>query len=109
MPDLRSAYSGDLVFEAFILDGFLKLTSCSRAAYWDFFGYCFRVEYPGQNYVFNWCLNGDGVTPTKKSAFRITKSLDLKIAGLQPAMSPLKVRLELFLCGKAAYKFVAQD
>lgn len=48
-------------------------------------------EYPGQNYNFNWCLNGDGVTPTKKSAFRITKPLDLKIAGLeQPKQFPLK-------------------
>ena len=50
-------------------------------------------EYPGQDYKFNWSLNGDGVTPLKKSAFRITKPLDLKVAGLaQPRTSPLKVR-----------------
>jgi len=53
----------------------------------------FPNEYPGQNYAFNWCLNGDGVTPLKKSAFRITKPLDLKVAGLQPSKkAPLKVR-----------------
>ena len=52
----------------------------------------FPNEYPGQNYVFNWCLNADGVTPLKKSAFRITKPLDLKVAGLTlPKTSPLKV------------------
>mmetsp|Transcript_36730 Transcript_36730/g.74845 ORF Transcript_36730/g.74845 Transcript_36730/m.74845 type:complete len:266 (-) Transcript_36730:2530-3327(-) len=49
-------------------------------------------EYPGQNYAFNWALNADGVTPLKKSAFRITKPLDLKLAGLnQPSSMPLKV------------------
>lgn len=49
-------------------------------------------ESPGQNYAFNWALNADGVTPLKKSAFRITKPLDLKIAGLeQPKKTPLKV------------------
>lgn len=51
-------------------------------------------EYPGQNYAFNWTLNADGVTPTKKSAFRITKPLELKIAGLTPlapSSTPLKV------------------
>lgn len=49
-------------------------------------------EYPGQNYEFNWALNADGVTPLKKSAFRITKPLDLKLAGLdQPKSNPLKV------------------
>eukprot|EP00567_Pseudictyota_dubia_P007191 CAMPEP_0197460054 /NCGR_PEP_ID=MMETSP1175-20131217/53151_1 /TAXON_ID=1003142 /ORGANISM="Triceratium dubium, Strain CCMP147" /LENGTH=263 /DNA_ID=CAMNT_0042995077 /DNA_START=50 /DNA_END=841 /DNA_ORIENTATION=+ len=49
-------------------------------------------EYPGQVYAFNWALNADGVTPLKKSAFRITKPLDLKVAGLeQPKTSPLKV------------------
>ena len=49
-------------------------------------------EYPGQNYEFNWALNADGVTPLKKAAFRITKPLDLKLAGLdQPKSSPLKV------------------
>jgi hypothetical protein len=54
----------------------------------------FPNEYPGQNYAFNWCLNGDGVTPLKKSAFRITKPLDLKIAGLKlPAQQPLQVRV----------------
>jgi hypothetical protein len=52
----------------------------------------FPNEYPGQNYAFNWSLNADGVTPLRKSAFRITKVLDLKIAGLEPhAKSPLKV------------------
>mmetsp|Transcript_4340 Transcript_4340/g.7980 ORF Transcript_4340/g.7980 Transcript_4340/m.7980 type:complete len:266 (+) Transcript_4340:40-837(+) len=50
-------------------------------------------EYPGQNYAFNWSLNADGVTPLKKSAFRITKPLDLKVAGLeQPKTNPLKVK-----------------
>jgi hypothetical protein len=49
-------------------------------------------EYPGQIYAFNWSLNADGVTPLKKSAFRITKPLDLKVAGLeQPTTIPLKV------------------
>jgi hypothetical protein len=53
----------------------------------------FPNEYPGQIYAFNWCLNGDGVTPLKKSAWRITKPLDLKIAGLeQPKKMPLKVQ-----------------
>lgn len=53
----------------------------------------FPNEYPGQNYAFNWCLNGDGVTPLRKSAFRITKPLDLKVAGLTPAAkAPLKVK-----------------
>ncbi len=52
----------------------------------------FPNEYPGHNYDFNWTLNGDGVTPTKKSAFRITKPLELKVAGLTPLKtSPLKV------------------
>eukprot|EP00573_Skeletonema_grethae_P005706 CAMPEP_0201693646 /NCGR_PEP_ID=MMETSP0578-20130828/6175_1 /ASSEMBLY_ACC=CAM_ASM_000663 /TAXON_ID=267565 /ORGANISM="Skeletonema grethea, Strain CCMP 1804" /LENGTH=281 /DNA_ID=CAMNT_0048179211 /DNA_START=46 /DNA_END=891 /DNA_ORIENTATION=- len=52
----------------------------------------FPDEYPGQNYIFNWCLNADGVTPLKKCAFRITKPLDLKVAGLAlPKSSPLKV------------------
>jgi hypothetical protein len=54
----------------------------------------FPNEYPGQIYAFNWCLNGDGVTPLKKSAFRITKPLDLQIAGLKaPAKNPLQVSL----------------
>lgn len=53
----------------------------------------FPNEYPGQVYAFNWALNRDGVTPLKKSAFRITKPLDLKIAGLdQPKKNPLKVK-----------------
>ncbi len=53
----------------------------------------FPNEYPGQNYEFNWTLNADGVTPLKKSAFRITKPLELKIAGLEPlSKSPLKVK-----------------
>lgn len=47
----------------------------------------FPNEYPGQNYAFNWCLNGDGVTPLKKAAFRMTKPLDVKIAGLAPVKS----------------------
>ena len=52
----------------------------------------FPNEYPGQNYIFNWCLNADGVTPLKKSAFRIAKPLDLQVAGLElPKTSPLKV------------------
>lgn len=52
----------------------------------------FPNEYPGQIYAFNWALNADGVTPVKKSAFRITKPLDLKIAGLKAPTSPsLKV------------------
>jgi hypothetical protein len=52
----------------------------------------FPNEYPGQIYAFNWCLNGDGVTPLKRSAFRITKPLDLKIAGLTPPKkTPLQV------------------
>eukprot|EP00571_Detonula_confervacea_P012130 CAMPEP_0172313514 /NCGR_PEP_ID=MMETSP1058-20130122/20336_1 /TAXON_ID=83371 /ORGANISM="Detonula confervacea, Strain CCMP 353" /LENGTH=270 /DNA_ID=CAMNT_0013027173 /DNA_START=40 /DNA_END=852 /DNA_ORIENTATION=- len=52
----------------------------------------FPNEYPGQNYIFNWCLNADGVTPLKKSAFRIAKPLDLKVAGLElHKTSPLKV------------------
>eukprot|EP00542_Grammatophora_oceanica_P022186 CAMPEP_0194038474 /NCGR_PEP_ID=MMETSP0009_2-20130614/10710_1 /TAXON_ID=210454 /ORGANISM="Grammatophora oceanica, Strain CCMP 410" /LENGTH=273 /DNA_ID=CAMNT_0038680987 /DNA_START=27 /DNA_END=848 /DNA_ORIENTATION=+ len=54
----------------------------------------FPDEYPGQNYAFNWSLNGDGVTPLKKSSFRITKLLDLKVAGLdQPKKMPLAVKL----------------
>lgn len=54
----------------------------------------FPNEYPGMNYEFNWSLNADGVTPLKKSAFRITKPLDAKIAGLEPSkVTPLKVRI----------------
>ena len=52
----------------------------------------FPNEYPGQVYAFNWCLNGDGVTPVKKAAFRITKALDLKVAGLVPLDKPLKIK-----------------
>ena len=53
----------------------------------------FPNEYPGQVYAFNWCLNKDGVTPLRRSAFRITKALDLKVAGLPvPKSMPLKVR-----------------
>lgn len=56
-------------------------------------------EYPGQVYAFNWCLNGDGVTPVNKSAFRITKPLDLKVAGLAvPKKSPLSVSLNVVCC-----------
>lgn len=52
----------------------------------------FPDEYPGMVYEFNWCLNGDGVTPLKRSAFRINKPLDLKVAGLAPPKkNPLKV------------------
>lgn len=52
----------------------------------------FPNEYPGQNYEFNWALNFDGVTPLKRSSFRIMKPLDLKVAGLNPlANTPLKV------------------
>lgn len=45
----------------------------------------FPRERPGLDYRFNWSLNADGVTPTKKSAFRLMagKDLDLKLAGLQ--------------------------
>ena len=54
----------------------------------------FPNEYPGQNYVFNWCLNADGVTPLNKSAFRIIKPLDLRVAGLTlPKISPLRVNV----------------
>jgi hypothetical protein len=57
----------------------------------------FPNEYPGQNYAFNWCLNGDGVTPLKASAFRITKPLDLKVAGLElPKKQPLQVNKFIF-------------
>ena len=56
----------------------------------------FPNEYPGQVYAFNWCLNKDGVTPLRRSAFRITKPLDLKVAGLTvPTSMPLKVRMRL--------------
>lgn len=52
----------------------------------------FPDERPGKIYEFNWCLNGDGVTPLKASAFRIIKPLDLKVAGLkEPKKSPLSV------------------
>jgi hypothetical protein len=52
----------------------------------------FPNEYTGQIYAFNWCLNGDGVTPLRRSAFRITKPLDLKVAGLTlPKKMPLQV------------------
>jgi len=55
----------------------------------------FPNEYPGQNYMFNWALNADGVTPLKKSAFRIAKPLDLKVAGLDlPKTSPLNVSVK---------------
>lgn len=53
----------------------------------------FPNEYPGMSYEFNWALNGDGVTPLKRSAFRINKPLDLKLAGLTPPKTnPLKVK-----------------
>lgn len=60
--------------------------------------FAFPNEYPGQIYAFNWCLNGDGVTPLRRSAFRITKPLDLKVAGLsQPSKNPLKVCTKYYL------------
>jgi hypothetical protein len=44
-------------------------------------------------YEFNWALNGDGVTPLRRSAFRINKPLDLKVAGIAtPKTNPLKVK-----------------
>lgn len=53
----------------------------------------FPNEYPGMIYEFNWALNGDGVTPLRRSAFRINKPLDLKVAGLTtPKTNPLKVK-----------------
>jgi hypothetical protein len=53
----------------------------------------FPDEHPGMIYEFNWSLNGDGVTPLKRSAFRINKPLDLKVAGLTtPKKNPLKVK-----------------
>jgi hypothetical protein len=59
----------------------------------------FPNEYPGQIYAFNWCLNGDGVTPLRRSAFRITKPLDLKISGLTPPKkTPLQVRISCMTC-----------
>lgn len=52
----------------------------------------FPHEYPGMIYAFNWALNGDGVTPLRGSAFRINKTLDLKVAGLAlPKVHPLQV------------------
>lgn len=58
----------------------------------------FPNEYPGQVYAFNWCLNKDGVTPLRRSAFRISKALDLKVAGLTvPTTMPLKVRRIRFI------------
>lgn len=52
----------------------------------------FPNEYPGMAYEFNWCLNGDGVTPLKRSAFRMNKPLDVKVAGLTPTTKALKVK-----------------
>lgn len=52
----------------------------------------FPDEYPGMVYEFNWCLNGDGVTPLRRSAFRINKPLDIKVAGLTPNSKKLKVK-----------------
>lgn len=52
----------------------------------------FPNEYPGQNYAFNWSLNGDGVTPLKKKAFRLCKPLDLKIASLTVPSKPAKIK-----------------
>jgi len=49
--------------------------------------FAFPNEHPGMNYEFNWSLNADGVTPLKGSAFRITKPLELKVAGLTPSSS----------------------
>ena len=55
----------------------------------------FPRERPGLDYKFNWSLNADGVTPTKKSAFRLMagKDLDLKLAGLNV---PKKKKVSLF-------------
>jgi hypothetical protein len=54
----------------------------------------FPNEYPGMIHAFNWALNGDGVTPLRESAFRINKSLDLKVAGLElPKIQPLEVKI----------------
>ena len=48
-------------------------------------------------YAFNWALNGDGVTPLRGSAFRINKTLDLKVAGLElPKVQPLQVKISTF-------------
>lgn len=53
----------------------------------------FPNEGPGRVILFNWQLNKDGVTPLKESAFRISKPLDLKVAGLaQPKTNPLKIK-----------------
>ena len=58
----------------------------------------FPDEQPGLIYEFNWALNGDGVTPLKRSAFRINKPLDLKVAGLAtPKKVPLKVKPKAIL------------
>lgn len=63
------------------------------------------------NYAFNWALNGDGVTPLRRSAFRINKPLDLKVAGLNtPKKSPLKVRGKAIPeAGSAEVSFEAFD
>mmetsp|Transcript_16320 Transcript_16320/g.26564 ORF Transcript_16320/g.26564 Transcript_16320/m.26564 type:complete len:274 (-) Transcript_16320:103-924(-) len=71
----------------------------------------FPDEYPGMVYEFNWALNADGVTPLKRSAFRINKPLDLKIAGLNlPQKNPLKVKAKAIPeAGTDALTFEAFD
>lgn len=63
----------------------------------------FPNQYPGMIYAFNWALNGDGVTPLRGSAFRINKTLDLKVAGLElPKVQPLQVNMLYLLHGIVA-------
>lgn len=71
----------------------------------------FPNEYPGMVYEFNWALNGDGVTPLKRAAFRINKPLDLKIAGLAaPKKNPLKVKgAQIVEAGSDALSFEEFD
>ena len=72
--------------------------------------FAFPNEYPGQIYEFNWCLNKDGVTPLKRSAFRVTKPLDLKVAGLTPPKTmPLKVRVTCCVIVQAQYRSKADE
>mmetsp|Transcript_20156 Transcript_20156/g.30307 ORF Transcript_20156/g.30307 Transcript_20156/m.30307 type:complete len:262 (-) Transcript_20156:61-846(-) len=73
---------------SFATDGSALPESLNRIGAADIF----PNEYPGQNYMFNWCLNGDGVTPLKKAAFRIMKPLDLRIAGLEVPKMGVKVK-----------------
>eukprot|EP00548_Thalassiothrix_antarctica_P001392 CAMPEP_0194146674 /NCGR_PEP_ID=MMETSP0152-20130528/21284_1 /TAXON_ID=1049557 /ORGANISM="Thalassiothrix antarctica, Strain L6-D1" /LENGTH=259 /DNA_ID=CAMNT_0038847245 /DNA_START=16 /DNA_END=795 /DNA_ORIENTATION=+ len=75
----RLAASTSLCIRSFAVDGSDLPESLTRIGVTEIF----PNEYPGQNYGFNWCLNGDGVTPVKKAAFRMTKPLDIRIAGLE--------------------------